>query len=792
MASLKQTLTALVTGKALEGTGTAVDEAAKWKMELQGAERFLEKFHGSGKKTVDAYRGDYAGADSSSRLNLFYANVVTLKAMLFSQLPKCEADRRFLDPDDDVARVAAEMACRVVENDLYDPDDTFEEAAKEALSDRLIPGLGEVRIKYNVEEAEIEGALPDEEGVIPTEKTDEWTDFVYTHWKDVLWSPCRTRAEMRWKAYRSYMDRDAIEKRFGIEAAEAVAYTSKGPDFGDRDSRVTELREAKEAEVWEIWDKPSKEVIWLCKGYGKILDKKPDPLELPEFWPSESMLANTVSDKLIPKSDYAMTQDLYREIDELQTRITLLTRAAKVAGVYDQSAKAVSRIFTEALENTLVPVENWAIFADKGGLKGVIDWVPLADIVGAIETLNNQLQARIALLYQVTGMSDIMRGQATTTGVTATEQKIKAQYGSVRIKDKQEEFGLFVQNLLNKKVTIIRKFYSDEQIVKLSNILNTPDAPMVADALALLRSDDFNCRVIVRASTLAQVDMENLKAERTEYMQATAQFLGQSLPLMQFNPSMTPFLLKLLRFGLSAFGSANEIEGTVDQYVAEVEKQLAEAAAKPPQPSPDEIKLQGEMQLEQVRQQGAAQLAQLTAQAEAQTTQMQAQADVQAEQAKLQVQAQADALQLEATKASEAMKAQFAAQAEQDKHQHELAVEAMRLETQRMIADANNQTKILIAQMQAQQAAQDAERQEAQAEKDRAVASEQADKDREASATQAREKAEAEPAAPVTAPDAPTAADFARIEGKIEGLVAGIGKPRSVIRGPDGKVSGVE
>jgi hypothetical protein len=40
---------------------------------------------------------------------------------------------------------------------------------------------------------------------------------------------------------------------------------------------------ASEAVIYEIWDKTSGEVLWISKSLGKILDTRPDPLNLKTF-----------------------------------------------------------------------------------------------------------------------------------------------------------------------------------------------------------------------------------------------------------------------------------------------------------------------------------------------------------------------------------------------------------------------------------------------------------------------------------------------------------------------------
>jgi hypothetical protein len=686
---------------------TEADEHAKWVMEFQGAERFSKTWRDKGDKVVKAYLGEHTQAisDSKTRLNLFYSNIVTIKAMMYAKLPKVETDRRFLDPDDDVARVAAEMMERVLSNDMSQADDTFSDVIKEALQDRLLPGLGAVRVKYGMEEQDDPaGTLDPETGEVVKVKKDEWTEFVYTYWDDILWSPARTKTEVRWIAFRAYMTKEEVEARWGEEVAKLIQYTSKGPDFKDsKSTSLTDIPNRNQAEIWEIWDKDAKQVLWLSKTYTKILDRKDDPLGLPEFFPCEELVANLTSSKYLPKADYVIAQDLYEEIDSLQTRITHLTEAAKLVGVYDQSNKEVARMFNEGVENTLIPVNNWAMLADKGGLKGVIDWLPVKDVVEAINTLQAQLQQRIQVLYQVVGMSDIMRGQATGPVASATEQKIKAQAASNRIQSLQDEFALFVSNLLNKKAWIVQKFYSPEQIIRLSNIANTPDAQFAEAAIQMIKGPEFNLRVVVRADTMAQKDLAEIRESRSQYLQAIAQWVGQTQGMIQADPDSYPFLLQLLRFGLAAFESANEMESVIDRFSAQVEKKIAAKNSQPPPPSPEQQKMQGQMQLEQMKQQADMQAKQVDQQMEGQKMQ----AEMAMEQQRFQLEVQ---------------KMQMEMQMQREEHQLKMQMMQAELQFKAQDAQIKQQSAVQQAQIKASSAQQQAEIQaeSAEAEQERA------------------------------------------------------------------------
>ena len=102
-----------------------VTPVQKWAAEMQAADRFFDDFHKQGRKVIERYVDDRKEDSTpwpTSRLNLFHANITTLLALMYAKLPKVEADRRFADPNDDVARVAGEIATRCLQNDLNMPD----------------------------------------------------------------------------------------------------------------------------------------------------------------------------------------------------------------------------------------------------------------------------------------------------------------------------------------------------------------------------------------------------------------------------------------------------------------------------------------------------------------------------------------------------------------------------------------------------------------------------------------------------------------------------------------------
>jgi hypothetical protein len=570
----------------------------RWSAEMETSCKFLEKFWEQGDKVVDRYLDKRDDAfDDTSRLNLFHSGINTIRSMLYGQVPRVDFSRRFDDQNDDVARVASNIYDRILNADIERPDDDYAMVLRTALDDKLLTGLGVARVRYEAEFEDVTvPAVYSEDGVelapefLEPRITRERAAVDYTHWKDFRWSYARTWHEVRWIAFRSYLTYDELVARFGEEKAKAVPLaTEKGGD-GEKDT-------FQKGEIWEIWNKENKKVYWWAQGMINILDSKDDTLGLRNFFPApRPMMSNVTTKLLVPKADFLLAQDLYNEIDILHTRISKLTIACRVVGAYDQSIPELKRMLEETAENRMIPVENWAMFGEKSGLKGVVDWFPLEQVVNTLDKLRELRSEQIALLYQVTGLSDILRGQAEGSDrVSATEQSIKAKFASVRLQALQDEFARFGTDLIRLKAELVSKHCSDEMILKSSNIMNTPDAELAGPALQLLRSDeDMIWRLSVRPESMAMVDYQALQQERTGYITALATFMQSAAPMLERLPNSLPTLLELLKWGLAGFKGSDNIEAVLDQAA----KQVLEAAQNPPPQPPDPamVKAQAEMQ----------------------------------------------------------------------------------------------------------------------------------------------------------------------------------------------------
>ena len=537
--------------------------------------------------------------DSSSRFNILWSNVQTLVPATFSRLPQPDVSRRFRDQDP-VGRVAALILERSLDFEVQHYPD-YRVSLRQTVYDRFLGGRGTAWARYEPHFKALE--MP--EGVQVTEDSeeapvDEQLDYEcapidYVHWKDFGHEVARTWEEVT-KVWRFvYMDEQAVTERFGEETAKDIPYDAVPEDL-KKQGKTDEVK--KQACVIELWDKTTGEALWISKSMKEFVDRKTDPLKLQDFFPCPKPLyATLTNDSLVPIPDFTLYQDQARTLDILSDRIDGLSRMLQVKGVYDASNSALARLFTEGNNGTLLPIKDWAAFAEKNGLKGAVDVMDLQPIAAALETAYTAMAQEQSQVYQITGISDIIRGD-TQAEETATAQQIKGQYASLRLRSMQDDVAQFATECLRLKAQIICGKFSPETIMAMAAVeqLQPADQEMIPQAMELLIGKDRvldpsadapnplrSFRIDIAADTLVKIDEQQEKQDRLEMLSSFGDYLGKAAEVGAMSPEMIPLLIEVGKFGLTSFKIGKAIEGTFDQAL----EQLKQKAMNPQPPPPD-------------------------------------------------------------------------------------------------------------------------------------------------------------------------------------------------------------
>ena len=110
------------------------------------------------------------------------------------------------------------------------------------------------------------------------------------------------------------------------------------------------------------------------------------------------------------------------------------------------------------------------MFAEKGGLKGAIDWVPIEQIAKTLQILIEVRAKIIEDLDRLTGISDVMRGTSDARE-TMGGQRLKSNSSITRTKEPQDEMARFCCDIIEIMGEIISEHYSPETLIQVSGAM---------------------------------------------------------------------------------------------------------------------------------------------------------------------------------------------------------------------------------------------------------------------------------------------------------------------------------
>lgn len=679
----------------LEQTGADVQV---WLSHISAYEREFKKWEGRNQKIIDRYRDEKRKtADTLAKFNILWSNVQTLVPATFARLPQPDVSRRFKD-NDPIGRVASLIIERALEFEIQNYPD-YRQSLKATVYDRFLGGRGTAWARYEPHIRAVAQGEP-QDGLTVTEDIDEPQEELdyecapvdYVHWRDFGHTVARTWEEVTGVWRKVYMTRDACIERFGEELGSKIPLDSR-PDDLKKGETLTNDNYAR-ALIYEIWDKETKKAMWLSKSLGKFVDEKDDPLGVEGFFPCPRPLyATLTNDSLVPVPDFTLYQDQANELDTLAERISGLINALKVRGVYNAEFQELQRLFTEGENNSLIPVKNFAAFAEKQGLKGAIDLVDLAPIAAALLAAYQAMEQVKQQIYDITGLADIVRGQSEASE-TATAQQIKGQYASMRLNSMKHDVAQFATEVLQLKAQIMCSKFDPETLLKISaaDQLSESDKKMVPQALEMLKSNPMRSfRIEIAADSLVQMDEEQEKKDRVEMLTAIGGYLKESLPVIQGAPEVAPMLIELMKFAVTAFKVGKGVEGMIDETMDQIKAGIEAKKGQPPPPNPEMVKIQAEQQAEQAR-----------LQAEQQSEMARAQADMAIERAKMQMQNDMERQRIGMEMQFEQQRLEMERVAQERQAQVDMQMEQMRMALEQFKAIKQAETSITVAEIGAE------------------------------------------------------------------------------------------
>jgi hypothetical protein len=584
------------------------DLVSYWIKQLNRADANEKAWRERARKIVEKYRNEKADIQGTAQqFNILYANTEVKRGVMYQRTPIPDVRRRWLSRNDPAGREAATVLERGLTYaiDAYDFDGMIEAAVQ----DVTLPGRGQARVKYiptfspvrvplqpniaqpdsfmdannqAVDPAEVQhdaqGAFKTEQELVYEEVRCEYVD-----WEMFRMAPVKRWDKVWWVAFGEPLSREELREQFPA-VAESIALNWKPPgEKGEEDAKAL---------VWMVWNKRKRQVVVITDGYADaplaVLD---DPLKLEGFFPCPKPIYSiSTTDSLIPIPDYVQFQEQAIELEELTERIRHLVDALRRRGVYDSSFEVLQRL-AKAGDNEFLPVKDWTAMTEKGGMASLWAELPIEGIAKVLLSLYDQRERVKQAIYELDGISDIMRGTTKATE-TLGAQELKSQYAGIRLNPRQGAVAKFIRDLLRLKSEIIAEHFSQPTLQQMTGV--ELDAQGWAEVMRILRSDKlrgFRVDIETDSTVKPQADLE--QKNRTELLTALTGFLEKVIPAVQAGAVPKKVAMELTLFGIRAFKVGPQLEQVLQEW--------ADGQLDQPMGQPQQDPLQGMQQQTQAR-----------------------------------------------------------------------------------------------------------------------------------------------------------------------------------------------
>ena len=567
-----------------------------WKQQIETAKSNLKNYLKDTETCEKAYH------NTDMNYNVFYSNVEILNANLCISNPKPDIQRRFLKrlEKDKLKSNTYAMVAKVLNgavefvSDVSDLDEELSIAVKNS----VINGRGILWLDY---EPAIETNELGEEYV-----SDREIRIESLNPQEFLYSSAEKEKDIWWVARRHLLSREDIKRRFN--------YSPTEPELQFKQEDETQL---KRGEVWEIWDKNSRKraFILLSDVRQKFLEVTDDPYKLEGFFPCDTL--EFVTNYTTPIPEYMIYRKQADLLEVVCKKAAQVEDEVKYVTLIGSQDKGIAQRITAAQNGDVlsIPTDNMV-----GAAESLIATTPVDKAILLLEHLQTEKEKLKQNIYDITGISDIMRG-ATDSQETATAQKIKGLFGSLRFQTRQKKVQNFRKNIYKLIAEIIAEHYDEQTLSEMTctylptdedkmNIvlaqkqglvsqdqLNELTEPTWADVMYILRNDKLrNYTVDIETTATAFDDLEQQNA-------AIKDLTNLYLSMVQYSDSLSPATLKgfipLIKMNLSSVKVSSAVGNQLEEAIESAYKEAEEEAQQPQEPNPELLKIQSEIDYKQ-------------------------------------------------------------------------------------------------------------------------------------------------------------------------------------------------
>ncbi|WP_185982663.1 hypothetical protein [Aureimonas mangrovi] len=564
----------------------------RWTSRIDDAMSVEKDWRDKGKEAIGIYRAERQadGASGRGRFNMLFANTSILFPSMYQQPPQADVRRRFQRADD-----LADAASGVLQGALNSAFEigNLDAEIRRAVQEVLLPGRGTIRVRW-VPTIEDRPAIDpmtgaplmgeDSQPVMEPRKTWETLEFEHVFWEDFVVEPVRRWRDAVWCAFRLYLTRSEIEKQFGddpkvmerLKDEEWMrgAFVHSPVDLQREDRKAQNAAEPR-VMLWECWDRERRTIDWIVPGQVPLLLRRDeDPLDLELFFPCpEPMTSIATTNSQVPVPEYEIWRDLAAEVARITDRIDAIIKRMRVRGMFNGSVEELADVL-DGEDGQMIAVSG----VDMEAAMNTNVWLLPLDILAttAVALYGAREQAKQAL-YEVSGISDVLRG-ASDPRETLGAQRIKGNFGTLRIDDRRRGLSSFLRDLTRISAEIMASRFSASTLSIMSGREIQPELEEY-----LRKESRLMCNVDIETDSTVAIDQSAEQEASQTLVSAVGGLIQTFGPLVQNGMVPREMLAELLKMILKPFKGSRDLLDLIGQAMAAAEQNQG---AQQEQPDP--------------------------------------------------------------------------------------------------------------------------------------------------------------------------------------------------------------
>ena len=589
----------------------------------------------SGRSKEGTYRRRYSGGDRGGKLfPVGHSNTQLRTSALTPAFPTPVFRRRFRDRDVP-ARVASQVWERLVSYDLE--KDSVTHVMMSSILDLELSGRGVTWLSWQpeIEDGELVGAHV------------KWESVEFSHFYHSPYENWDRLMRDGWIARKFLVGIDAGVRRWGPEFANMpTVVPTNSRKTGSRDTDQGVQHVLQQVEVYEIWHAAAgpngdeKKVYWFvrdAKGEdgkkGGVIEDRIDPLGLPGFFPvARPMYGVLGNDSLMPTPNSVFYAGLEDEVEKLSRKIDNIIPSIRSNLIANADIPEIQKGIESGSDNSVIYVPQLSEKTGPGGVQAHAQYVDSSVPQAVVGGLAQTRDITLGSLDQVSGVNDLHRG-VLKRQETLGQSNIRQNMGSLRMIHDKSMILEHLREVIRLKARIIAKHMPQEMMRRNSGFdkmeeiqrLMTPDNPFAVEEMwqevyQMIQADE-GWRIDLEIRETSELEEGAQQQAAIEMMGMVTQFLKEGAQASMF-PGLAPVILRMLGSTIRRFKLGRNVEDMIEDLIDKAERAEQEAQNQPPQPSPEEMEAQVEIQKKQQEmqikaQEGQIKLQQMAAELEA-------------------------------------------------------------------------------------------------------------------------------------------------------------------------------